>query len=84
MPELLEPRDGLRADARDQARGGLREALRAPSAVSTRKPSGFSASEATFATSLFGPMPIEQVSPVSALHGLLDGAGRGAVPLDAR
>ena len=40
--------------------------IRAPSAVSSRKPSGFSASDATFATSLFGPMPTLQVSPVSA------------------
>jgi hypothetical protein len=37
---------------------------RASSAVSSTKPSGFSASEATFATSLFGPIPTEQVSPV--------------------
>ena len=33
-------------------------------ASSTTKPSGFSASEATFATSLLGPRPTEQVSPV--------------------
>jgi hypothetical protein len=31
------------------------------------KPSGFSASEATFATSRLGPMPTEQPRPVSAL-----------------
>jgi hypothetical protein len=29
------------------------------------KPRGFSASEATLATSLLGPIPIEQCSPVS-------------------
>ena len=34
---------------------------------STTKPAGFSASEATLATSLFGPMPIEQVSSVADL-----------------
>jgi hypothetical protein len=55
--------------------------IRAPSAVSSRKPSGFSASDATFATSLFGPMPTLQVSPVSALTASLtrarrSGAGR--------
>ena len=33
---------------------------------STTKPSGFSASEATLATSLLGPIPIEQVSPVAS------------------
>ena len=37
---------------------------RACSRVSARKPSGFSASEATLATSLLGPMPIEHTSPV--------------------
>ncbi len=44
---------------------------RAPSAVSSRKPSGFSASDATFATSLLGPMPTLHVSPVSALTASL-------------
>ena len=39
--------------------------IRASSAVSSTNPSGFSASEATFATSLLGPRPTEQVSPVS-------------------
>ena len=38
---------------------------RASAADSTTKPSGFSASEATFATSLFGPSPTEQVRPVA-------------------
>ena len=37
------------------------------SRVSTTKPCGFSASEATLATSRFGPMPTDAVSPVSAL-----------------
>jgi hypothetical protein len=37
------------------------------SRVSTTKPAGFSASEATLATSLLGPMPTEQVSSVAAL-----------------
>ena len=36
------------------------------SRVRTTKPCGFSASEATFATSRFGPMPTEAVRPVSA------------------
>jgi hypothetical protein len=36
------------------------------SRLSTTKPRGFSASEATLATSLFGPIPIEHVSPVAA------------------
>ena len=34
------------------------------SRVSTTKPRGFSASDATLATSLLGPIPIEQLSPV--------------------
>jgi hypothetical protein len=37
---------------------------RAISHDSTVNPSGLSASDATLATSLFGPMPIEHVSPV--------------------
>ena len=44
---------------------------RACSAVSIRKPSGLSASEATLATSLFGPMPIEQASPVARVTAAL-------------
>ena len=45
-------------------RPGGAEAKRAQacSRLSTTKPAGFSASDATFATSLFGPMPTEQVS----------------------
>jgi hypothetical protein len=38
---------------------------RASAALSSTNPSGFSASEATFATSLLGPIPTEQVRPVS-------------------
>ena len=37
------------------------------SRVSTTKPAGFSASEATFATSLLGPIPTEHVSCVARL-----------------
>ena len=50
-------------------RPGGAEAKRAHacSRVSTTNPAGFSASEATFATSLFGPMPTEQVSCIVAL-----------------
>ena len=47
---------------------GARRAKRAHacSRVSTTNPAGFSASEATFATSLFGPIPTEHVSPTSS------------------
>ncbi len=53
---------------RGRATGGA-EAKRAHacSRVSTTKPAGFSASEATFATSLFGPIPTEHVRPRRAL-----------------
>ena len=44
---------------------------RACSAVSSTKPSGFSASEATLATSLLGPMPMEQPSPVRSVTAAL-------------
>jgi len=37
------------------------------SRLSTTKPAGFSASDATFATSLLGPMPTEQLSWVARL-----------------
>ncbi len=37
----------------------------ASSRVRTTNPEGFSASEATLATSLFGPMPTEEPSPVA-------------------
>ena len=39
----------------------------ASSRLSTTKPSGFSASDAIFATSLLGPIPIEQPRPVRSL-----------------
>ena len=60
----LQPGGGLGADARYQQGEEGPNRTRASSAVSMRKPSGLSASEATLATSLFGPMPIEQASPV--------------------
>ena len=47
--------------------GACAKREQACSRVSTTKPAGFSASEATFATSLFGPMPTEQMSCVAAL-----------------
>ncbi len=67
QPELGEAPRGLRADARHELRRRA-EAKRAHacSRVSTTNPAGFSASEATFATSLFGPIPTEQVSRVPA------------------
>ena len=34
--------------------------------LSTTNPAGFSASEATFATSLFGPIPTEHTIPLAA------------------
>ena len=44
---------------------------RASAAVSSRKPSGLSASDATLATSLLGPIPIEQRRPVLAVTAAL-------------
>ncbi len=44
--------------------GALANRSHACSRLSTTNPCGFSASEATFATSLFGPMPTDAVSPV--------------------
>ena len=44
---------------------------RASAAVSERKPSGLSASEATFATSLLGPIPIEHARPVRSVTAAL-------------
>ena len=46
--------------------GAAAKRAHASSRVSTTKPAGFSASEATLATSLLGPIPTEQVIPVSA------------------
>ena len=57
------------ARCRARARRG-EEAKRAHACFagpSTTKPAGFSASEATFATSLFGPIPTEHVSCVAGL-----------------
>ena len=51
---------------------------RACAALSTTKPSGFSASEATFATSLLGPIPIEQPRPVACVTARLHAQRRGA------
>ena len=45
--------------------GASAKRAQACSRVSTTNPRGFSASEATLATSLFGPMPTEAVSPVA-------------------
>ena len=54
-------------DAGQQPRRASAKRSHACSRVSTTKPCGFSASEATFATSRFGPMPTEAARPVSAL-----------------
>jgi len=73
--------DGLRPDS--GMRPGEWPAKRsiAISRDMTQKPSGFSASDATFATSLFGPMPIEQTSPVASWTAALT---RRAAPSGAR
>ncbi len=58
------------------AGGASAKRSQACSRVSTTKPAGFSASEATLATSLLGPMPTEQVSCVARLD-LGDQAAHG-------
>ena len=59
------PRSSARSPARARAERRAKRA-HACSRVSTTNPAGFSASEATFATSLFGPIPTEHVSSVRA------------------
>ena len=63
--QLGEPRHRLRPDPRHETGRGRREARARLLALSTTKPAGFSASEATFATSLFGPIPTEHTIPVA-------------------
>ena len=57
-PAVFGPMPGMSPGGEDAKRA------HAASRSSTTKPAGFSASEATFATSLFGPIPTEHVSPI--------------------
>ena len=89
-PSVVMPRRSSRSTVFGPMPGsepGRRSAKRAhaSSRLSTTKPAGFSASEATFATSLFGPMPTEAVRPVAALISatIRRIAARGAIrPLE--
>ena len=66
------------------ARGSARRSARTPArGVSSTKPSGFSASDATLATSLFGPIPIEQHRPAWLEHRRLHPASRRPVAVEA-
>ena len=72
-PQLAAAARRSSARSRAPARAAIRaNRSLACSAVSTTNPRGFSASDATFATSLFGPIPTEQLQP----GPLLDPSGQ--------
>ena len=77
IPKRAQPLDGLRADSRHQPHRDGPNRSQACSRLSTTNPRGFSASEATLATSLFGPIPIEQPSPVVRSISRREPAHRG-------